>query len=99
MEIITFFLDSVSISFSYSSSWEVTEYTLKDRNRLLRPLVQRMEVHWLSIMNSVGLVLLLTGFLSIVINRIVKKDITRYSQSLEDGEEGMKHFTFYKIIF
>ena len=48
-----------------------------------------MEIHWLSIVNSVALVLFFVGFIVIVINRILNKDITRYSMSLEDGEEGI----------
>ena len=79
--------ESFPVTFTYSSSWRVTELGVKDR--LLEDRgARQMEVHWLSIMNSVGLVLLLTGFISIVINRIVRRDITRYSKSLEEGGEG-----------
>ena len=54
-----------------------------------------IEVHWLSILNSFVLVLLLTLFLSIVLVRILKNDFTRYMGSpddvdLEDDETGWK---------
>ena len=75
-------LESQEVKFTYSSKWEPTEYQFKDRNKLQKPLVmRRMEIHWLSILNSVGLVLLLTGFLAIIINRILRKDIVRYTKS------------------
>ena len=38
------------------------------------------EIHWLSIINSFVLVLLLTGFLSIILMRILKKDFSRYME-------------------
>jgi len=48
---------------------------------------EELEVHWLSIANSASLVILLTGFIALVLNRTVKRDISRYSQSNEESEE------------
>lgn len=52
---------------------------------------KELEIHWLSIMNSFVLVLLLTGFLAIIIMRILKSDYNRYAKST-DVEDGMYQF-------
>lgn len=38
------------------------------------------EIHWLSIINSFVLVLLLTAFLAIILMRILKKDFSKYME-------------------
>ncbi|CAM9611262.1 unnamed protein product, partial [Ectocarpus sp. 12 AP-2014] len=47
------------------------------------------QIHWLSIINSFVLVVILTVFLGIILLRILKKDFTRYMDGDEDdiGEE------------
>lgn len=52
---------------------------------------KELEIHWLSIMNSSVLVLLLTGFLAIIVMRILKSDYTRYTKA-EDEEDGNLNF-------
>ena len=49
-------------------------------------LPQSFEIHWLSIINSFVLVLLLTGFLSIILMRVLKNDFLRYSAAADDDE-------------
>jgi hypothetical protein len=52
-------------------------------------LDQSVDIHWLSIVNSFVLVILLTSFLAIILMRILKKDLARYMEDtdLEDDEE------------
>jgi hypothetical protein len=38
------------------------------------------EIHWLSVINSFVLVLLLTAFLAVILMRILKKDFSRYME-------------------
>jgi transmembrane 9 superfamily protein 1 len=49
-----------------------------------------LEIHWLSIINAVVLILLLLAFLTIIIMRILKNDLTKYmeieDESLEEEE-------------
>jgi len=46
-----------------------------------------LEIHWLSIINSTVLVILLTGFLAIILLRILKSDYANYAkESEEDGK-------------
>jgi len=76
------------ISFSYSAAWEETDYPFKDRMKLYEDFFSReLEIHWLSIMNSCVLVLLLTGFLAIIIMRILKSDYNRYARAEDEEEE------------
>jgi hypothetical protein len=48
------------------------------------------EIHWLSVINSFVLVLLLTAFLAVILMRILKKDFSRYMEvdEVRNGTEG-----------
>ena len=49
------------------------------------------QIHWLSIINSFVLVLLLTAFLAVILMRVLKNDFSRYMEMDEDDiveEEG-----------
>ena len=62
----------------------MTRYT----NSMFAP--QSSEIHWLSIINSCVLVLLLTAFLSIIFMRVLKNDFTNYmdiEEEVVDEEE------------
>jgi hypothetical protein len=81
-------LDESEVEFSYSVSWVPTDITFRQRYKLQgEPHArQDLEIHWLSIMNSFLLVILLVGFILLVINRILNRDYSRYEKSsLEDG--------------
>jgi phosphate/sulfate permease len=61
---------------------------------------QDMEIHWLSILNSFVLVTLLTGFIAIIILRVLRSDIIRYTRKEEEEEEdGLIRFFFPSSIF
>ena len=74
---------------------------LKYENRMKRYadstfLPSSFEIHWLSIINSFVLVLLLTAFLAIILMRILKKDFSRYMEVDED--ELAEEETGWKMI-
>jgi hypothetical protein len=81
------------VAFSYSVEWVAKpELAWKDRMSRYhdsRFLPGSFEIHWLSIINSLVLVLLLTAFLTIILMRVLKNDFTRYMDVEEDemGEE------------
>ena len=82
-------LSDKSLTFSYSIEWIPSSLQFKDR--MLRYaansfLPAALEIHWLSIINSFVLVLLLTAFLTIILMRILKNDFARY-MAVEMGEE------------
>jgi hypothetical protein len=89
------------VTFSYSVSWH--ESPMKWSNRLSHihssaMLPGTMEVHWLSIVNSLVLVVLLTVFLSIILVRVVKNDFTRYMASGDDVSEFMDDDVGWKQV-
>ncbi|KAI9266009.1 hypothetical protein BY458DRAFT_512830 [Sporodiniella umbellata] len=80
--------NAVDVSFTYSVEWVPTSIQFEDRfNSLLEADFFEHKVHWLSIFSSFMLVLFLTGLVSVILLRTVKKDFTRY-----DREEGLADF-------
>mmetsp|Transcript_16358 Transcript_16358/g.35861 ORF Transcript_16358/g.35861 Transcript_16358/m.35861 type:complete len:628 (-) Transcript_16358:100-1983(-) len=87
-----------TVTFSYSVEF-YTEPDLLWKDRLTRYadsnfVPSSFEIHWLSIINSFVLVLLLTAFLTIILLRILKNDFSRYMEldddALEEEESGWK---------
>lgn len=80
--------DEMIVEFSYSAKWEETDWPFKQRMKLYEEFwSNQLEIHWLSIMNSIVLVLLLTGFLAIIILRIVKSDYNRYARADDESDD------------
>lgn len=52
-------------------------------DRLLHSL---MQIHWFSIINSCVTVLLLTGFLTTILLRVLKNDFLKYTRDEEGGD-------------
>mmetsp|Transcript_337 Transcript_337/g.782 ORF Transcript_337/g.782 Transcript_337/m.782 type:complete len:475 (+) Transcript_337:100-1524(+) len=78
------------VEFSYSVRWLKSSVPHEERmNRYSQYsfLPQSFEIHWLSIINSFVLVLLLTGFLSIILMRVLKNDFTRYASADDDDDD------------
>lgn len=72
------------VPFSYSVEWVHTP-ELTWHNRMKRYvdstfLPSSFEIHWLSIINSTILVMVLTAFLTVILMRILKKDFSRYME-------------------
>lgn len=87
------------IEFSYSVRWQSSDVALADRmNRYAQSsfLPQSFEIHWLSIINSFVLVLLLTGFLSIILMRVLKNDFSRYAAAEDDDDD--EEETGWKLV-
>ena len=87
------------VSFSYSVRWQATDVAFGDRmSRYAQSsfLPQSFEIHWLSIINSFVLVLLLTGFLSIILMRVLKNDFSRYAAAEEEEED--EEETGWKLV-
>jgi hypothetical protein len=79
------------VQFSYSVEFFV-EPDLSWKDRMTRYADSRFlpsgfEIHWLSIINSFVLVLLLTAFLTIILLRVLKNDLSRYMELDEETME------------
>ena len=88
------------IVFSYTVDW-IHMPELKYNSRMKRYadstfLPTTFEIHWLSIINSIVLVLLLTAFLAVILMRILKKDFSKY---MEIDEVSLSYSFFYYSLF
>lgn len=74
---------SLHTEFTYSVKWEATGVAHKDRMTRYHhaALPASYEIHWLSIINSFVLVVMLTAFLAIILMRVLRNDFTRYMQA------------------
>ncbi len=92
--------DRLRVTFSYSVSWVPSSVPYDDRMDVYSAsnfLPATLEIHWLSIINSLVLVMLLTAFLAIILMRVIKNDFTRYMRADEDEEAGEEE-TGWKLI-
>ena len=75
------------VEFSYSVRWVESDIPFDkrmERYNSQRFLPASFEIHWLSIINSFVLVILLTVFLAIILMRVLKNDMTRYMEDDQD---------------
>lgn len=83
-----------NIEFTYSASWESTDTPYSRRlDRYLKYsfLPQHVEVHWFSILNSCATVIVLTGVLGIIMLRVLRADVARFSDPESgDADAGWK---------
>jgi len=89
------------VTFSYSVAWHESPMPWRLRLSHIHSqamLPGTMEVHWLSIVNSFVLVVLLTVFLSIILVRVVKNDFTRLMASGDDAAEFMDDEVGWKRV-
>jgi hypothetical protein len=79
--------NEMEVQFSYSVEWTKEEMEWKDRHAKYSESAfpSSLEIHWLSIINSFVLVLLLTAFLTIIMLRILKNDFSRYMEMEEEA--------------
>jgi hypothetical protein len=86
--------DELTVEFTYSVSWIKTNIPFSKRTQLQSITSKaELEIHWLSILNSFVLVILLTGFIAIIIMRILKSDYSRYARD-EEEEGSLPLFNF-----
>lgn len=76
-------LDPLAVDFTFSLKWSETNVAFADRwsfHLHANPTRHQMEAHWLWVLNSSLLVVLLTGLLSMILLRTLKNDVARYLQ-------------------
>ncbi|CAK4109955.1 unnamed protein product [Aphanomyces euteiches] len=88
--------------FTYSVKWRKDPTGTWDDRTVKDPLLPEvLEIHWLSIINSFVLVMLLVAFLSIIMFRILKQDMSRHvKKAYMDPEDGldMNEETGWKLV-
>jgi len=74
---------SIVVDFTYAVKWTETKVKFSDRwsfHLKANPTRHQREAHWLWVLNSSLLVVLLTGLLSMILLRTLKNDVARYLQ-------------------
>jgi len=103
----------VDLTFTYSVFWQKTNHPFNQRGKLLHStdfFPKSIEIHWLSIINSIVLVGLLIGLVVIILSRVLRNDFIRYNNegegTLDDEDYGWKlisndvfRFPVYKSLF
>ncbi|KAK2430726.1 Endomembrane protein 70 protein family [Trifolium repens] len=103
----------VKVDFTYSVKWTETDIPFEKRLEKYSQtstLSHHLEIHWFSIINSCVTVLLLTGFLAMILMRVLKNDFVKFTpdeEALDDQEEsGWKYihgdvfrYPRYKSLF
>lgn len=83
----------VNVDFTYSVKWIETDIPFEKRLEKYSQtssLSHHLEIHWFSIINSCVTVLLLTGFLAMILMRVLKNDFVKFTpdeEALDDQEE------------
>lgn len=70
----------VEVDFTYSAKWVETDTPFEKRLEKYSQtssLSHNLEIHWFSVINSCVTVLLLTGFLAIILMRVLKNDFVK----------------------
>ncbi|ELT97180.1 hypothetical protein CAPTEDRAFT_172435 [Capitella teleta] len=83
-------VEPFDVQFTYSVKWHQTQLKYEDRGKRMRDnsfFPKTLEIHWLSIINSMVLVFLLIGFVVIILTRVLKNDFARYN--LDEEEDVM----------
>jgi hypothetical protein len=87
----------LDVHFKYSSRWSKAT---ADNNHLLGTPgdQEHLQIRWFSILNSIGTVLLLTGFLAVILMRVLRNDISRYALMEQGGDSAMTEETGWKLV-
>ncbi|VDH93407.1 transmembrane 9 superfamily member 1, partial [Mytilus galloprovincialis] len=89
------------VVFTYSVKWMKTNMAYDDRAKRVRDnsfFPKTLEIHWLSIINSMVLVFLLIGFVVIILTRVLKSDFARYNVDEEESDDIDQEDNGWKII-
>merc|ERR1719418_229839 len=84
-----------TLHFTYSVQWEQSEVKWASRWDVYLDM-QDTQIHWFSIVNSVVVVFFLSGIITMIIIRTLRKDIAKYNTD-DDLEESMEE-TGWKLV-
>nr|CDJ88782.1 Nonaspanin (TM9SF) domain containing protein [Haemonchus contortus] len=83
------------IQWTYSVTWEPSDIPWASRWDVYLS-VKAVDIHWFSILNSIVVVLSLSGFLSVSIVRTVRRDIAHYNK--DEAEDDTLEETGWKLV-
>ncbi|XP_065644193.1 transmembrane 9 superfamily member 2 isoform X2 [Hydra vulgaris] len=85
--------DGIKISYTYDIKFEPNN-NLKWASRwdYILESMPHTKIHWFSIMNSMVIVLFLSGMIGMILLRTLHRDISRYNQLIDSGEDAQEEF-------
>ncbi|KAI6226870.1 Transmembrane 9 superfamily member [Aphelenchoides besseyi] len=81
----------VSVTYTYSIVWEKTDVKWSSRWDYILDSMPHSSIQWFSIMNSLVIVLFLSGMVGMILLRTLHRDIARYNQ-LDNEEDAQEEF-------
>ncbi|KAF9999456.1 hypothetical protein BGZ80_002470 [Entomortierella chlamydospora] len=86
---------TTSVTYSYSVTWKEVDTAWATRwDKYL--LVGEPRIHWFSLVNSIIIVLFLTGMVAMILLRALHKDISRYNQ--DEAQEDFQEDFGWKLV-
>merc|ERR1711971_372350 len=85
-----------TLHFTYSVQWEQSEVKWASRWDVYLDM-QDTQIHWFSIVNSVVVVFFLSGIITMIIIRTLRRDIAKYNMADDDIEESIEE-TGWKLV-
>lgn len=84
--------DSFKISYTYDVTFQHTDQRWASRWDYILESMPQTNIQWFSILNSLVIVLFLTGMVAMILLRTLHKDIARYNQLDPLGEDAHEEF-------
>merc|ERR1719421_1326897 len=92
----------MSVPFSYSVTWVPSHIThaasLELQLKTAHQGQQNMDIHWLAIINSFVLMLLILSLLLLIIIRVVRSDLSRYLQIPDEELNAVEEDAGWKLL-
>lgn len=87
------------IIFSYDVEWTPSMTKWASRWDIYLDNHNDAQIHWFSIVNSIMIVLFLTGMIAMIMLRTLRRDLVMYNELLEADEENAQEETGWKLIY
>lgn len=84
------------VYFTYSVSWKESDVKWASRWDIYLEMSDT-QIHWFSIINSIVVVFFLSGIITMIIIRTLRRDIAKYNMADEDLEESIEE-TGWKLV-
>jgi len=84
------------LTFSYEVEWHQSQVKWASRWDVYLEMADT-QIHWFSIINSIVVVFFLSGIITMIIIRTLRKDIAKYNMADEDAEDSIEE-TGWKLV-
>lgn len=83
---------AVDVTYTYSVYFHASDLKWASRWDAYLSSSDGVSIHWFSIINSLIIVVFLTGMVGVILFKTLHKDIARYNQAEQDAEEAQEEF-------